>query len=437
MKRICKKAAYPLHCFIETTEKHSFYVEKHLKKRTSNRFKCYFYTIDKKHQQFHMKSMNKSFLGASIILAVLSGCASKQAQQPELTLSGLNPANFEVSAENTKPIKLYTLKNNQGMEVCVTNFGGRIVSIMVPDKNGKMTDVVLGFDSIADYQNIPSDFGASIGRYANRINKGKITIDGQEIQLPTNNFGHCLHGGPTGWQYQVYEANQANDSTIVLTMKTPEGDNNIPGFLLATVTYSLTADNAIDIKYDATTDKTTVINMTNHSYFNLNGDPSKPATDHLLYVASDSITPVDSTFMTTGEIAPVEGTPIDIRELRPVAPGMEADDPQIKQARGYDHCLCIDGYQYGRNLRRAMHVEEMWTGRELDYYTTAPGEQLYTGNWQGDEHAKDDANYGWGAGFALEAEMYPDTPHQPLFPQGIVGPGHPYSNVIEYHFMRH
>ena len=116
---------------------------------------------------------------------------------------------------------------------------------------------------------------------------------------------------------------------------------------------------------------------------------------------------------------------------------MEADNPQIKQARGYDHCLCIDGYQYGRNLRRAMHVEEMWTGRELDYYTTAPGVQLYTGNWLGDEHAKDDANYGWGAGFALEAEMYPDTPHQPLFPQGIVGPGHPYSNAIEYHFMRH
>ena len=116
---------------------------------------------------------------------------------------------------------------------------------------------------------------------------------------------------------------------------------------------------------------------------------------------------------------------------------MEADDPQIKQARGYDHCLCIGGYQYGRNLRRALHVEEMWTGREMDYYTTAPGVQLYTGNWLGDEHAKDDANYSWGAGFALEAEMYPDTPHHVLFPQGIVGPGHPYSNVIEYHFMRH
>ena len=278
-----------------------------------------------------MKSMNKSFLGASIILAVLSGCASKQAQQPELTLSGLNPANFEVSAENAKPTALYTLKNKAGMEVCITNFGGRIVSVMVPDKNGKMQDVVLGFDSIADYQNIPSDFGASIGRYANRINKGKITIDGQEIQLPTNNFGHCLHGGPTGWQYQVYEANQANDSTIVLTMKSPDGDNNFPGNVTANVTYSLTADNAIDIKYDATTDKTTVINMTNHSYFNLSGNPSQPATDHILYINADNYTPVDSTYMTTGEIVTVKETPIDF--TTPKAVGQDIDKIEFIQLK--------------------------------------------------------------------------------------------------------
>lgn len=168
-----------------------------------------------------------------------------------------------------------------------------------------MTDVVLGFDSIADYQNIPSDFGAAIGRYANRINKGQMKVDGTLIQLPTNNFGHCLHGGPTGWQYQVYEANQTNDSTLVLTMNSADGDNNFPGNVTAHVTYALTANNAIDIKYDATTDKTTVINMTNHSYFNLNGDPSKPGTDQILYVAADSITPVDSTYMTNGEMMAV------------------------------------------------------------------------------------------------------------------------------------
>ena len=151
--------------------------------------------------------------------------------------------------------------------------------------------------------------------------------------------------------------------------------------------------------------------MTNHTYFNLAGHNAGMDCEHFFVANAAHYLPINEQNIPTGEIAPVEGTPFDFRELRPVAPGMEADDPQIKQARGYDHCLCIDGYQYGRNLRRAMHVEEMWTGREMDYYTTAPGVQLYTGNWLGDEHAKDDANYGWGAGFALEAEMYPDTPH--------------------------
>ena len=197
------------------------------------------------------------------------------------------------------------------MEVCITNFGGRIVSIMVPDKNGEMKDVVLGFDSIADYINVPSDFGASIGRYANRINQGKMVLDGDTIQLPKNNFGHCLHGGPKGWQYQVYEANPIDETTLELTRFSPDGDANFPGNLTAKVLFKLTDDNAIDIKYSATTDKKTVINMTNHSYFNLSGNPSKAATDHILYVNADNYTPVDRTYMTTGEIVPVKDTPMD------------------------------------------------------------------------------------------------------------------------------
>jgi len=208
-----------------------------------------------------MERMTKILWIASIVFIVLSGCTSPKAQQSELTLSGLNPINFETIVNGNQFTKLYTLKNSSGMEVCVTNFGGRIVSIMVPDKNGKMTDVVLGFDNITDYQNIPSDFGATIGRYANRINHGKIAIEGQEIQLPQNNFGHCLHGGPTGWQYQVYEASQVNDSTLILTMNSADGDNNFPGNVIARVIYTLTSDNAIDINYSATTDKTTVINL--------------------------------------------------------------------------------------------------------------------------------------------------------------------------------
>ena len=196
--------------------------------------------------------------GAAI---ALSACKTNETAQT--TLSGLDPQNFVAEYEG-KPTALYTLKNANGMEVCVTNFGGRIVSVMVPDRNGDFKDVVLGFDSVQAYfpENNLSDFGASIGRYANRINQGRIVIDGDTIQLPQNNFGHCLHGGPAGWQYKVYAAEQPNDSTVVLTMDSPDGDSNFPGNVKAQVTYTLKADNAIDIAYKATTDKPTIINMT-------------------------------------------------------------------------------------------------------------------------------------------------------------------------------
>ena len=382
-----------------------------------------------------MKSMNKSFLGASIILAVLSGCASKQAQQPELTLSGLNPANFEVSAENAKPIKLYTLKNSQGMEVCVTNFGGRIVSVMVPDKNGKMTDVVLGFDSIADYQNIPSDFGASIGRYANRINKGKITIDGQEIQLPTNNFGHCLHGGPTGWQYQVYEANQANDSTIVLTMKSPDGDNNFPGNVTANVTYSLTADNAIDIKYDATTDKTTVINMTNHSYFNLNGEGSGDVLDQELCIHAKYFTPVkDSQSIPTGEYAPVAGTPMDFNVSKPIGRDIEADFEQLKFTGGYDHNYVTDNYAKG-NVRSIATAYCKESGIGMEVSSDCPCVQFYAGNFVKDEKGKNGHVYHERYGFCLETQVEPNAVNVEDFHSPILLPGEEYSSETVYRFF--
>ena len=279
--------------------------------------------------------MKNSFLLAGIAALMLSACNNKPAQ--ELTLSGLNPVNFQTEVNNAQT-DLYTLKNKSGMEVCITNFGGRIVSIMVPDKNGNMQDVVLGFDSIADYVNIPSDFGASIGRYANRINQGRIVLDGDTIQLPQNNFGHCLHGGPKGWQYQVYEANPIDETTLELTRISPDGDENFPGNVTAKVLFKLTDDNAIDIKYSATTDKKTVINMTNHSYFNLSGNPSKAATDHILYVNADNNTPVDSTFMTTGEIVTVKDTPMDFTTPKTIGQDItNFDFVQLKNGNGYDH----------------------------------------------------------------------------------------------------
>lgn len=266
-----------------------------------------------------MKTYRNILWGAALAIATLASCV--KGNDAKLTVSGLDPAAFDTTI-NEKPVKLYTLKNSNGMEVCITNFGGRVVSLCVPDKDGKPTDVVLGYDNIrqyADSVNSPSDYGSSVGRYANRINKGHLTVDGKDYQLPQNNFGHCLHGGPSGWMYQVYDAKQPNDSTLVLTIVSPDGDNNFPGTVTATTTYTVKGDNTLDITFDATTDKETVINMTNHSYFNLNGDPSKEGTDMVLYVNADNFTPADETYMTTGEIRPVEGTPMDFRKAHAIS----------------------------------------------------------------------------------------------------------------------
>ena len=376
--------------------------------------------------------MNKSLfcIGASLIL--LSGCSSQEKNEIT-TLSGLNPANFE-SVIDGKNVGLYTLTNESGMEVCVTNFGGRIVSVMVPDKDGKMTDVVLGFDNINDYQNIPSDFGASIGRYANRINQGKIVMDGTEIQLPQNNFGHCLHGGPTGWQYKVYDASQLNDSTILLTMKSPDGDNNFPGNVTANVTYTLTSDNAIDIKYNATTDKKTIINMTNHSYFNLGGDMSVPATDHMLYVASDSITPVDSTFMTTGEMMAVEGTPFDFNTSKAISEGVtDFSNEQVKFGNGFDHNWVLNT---GCDVNKlAAKLVSPKTGISLEVYTNEPGIQVYTGNFlTGEVKGKNGILYPQRASVCLETQHYPDSPNKPQWPSVVLEPGSEYYSHCIFKF---
>lgn len=377
--------------------------------------------------------MKKNLLGTGIALAMLSACAP---QQPQVTLteSGLNPANFETMVDGVKPVKLYTLKNAAGMEVCVTNFGGRIVSILVPDKEGNMQDVVLGFDCIADYRNIPSDFGASIGRYANRINQGIIVIDGEQIQLPKNNYGHCLHGGPTGWQYQVYEANQQNDSTMTLTMKSPDGDNNFPGNVTATVTYALTADNAIDISYEATTDKKTIINMTNHSYFNLSGNPANPATDHILYVNADSITPVDSTYMTTGEMAAVKDTPFDFTTPKSIAPDVtNFENEQVKFGNGFDHNWVLN--TQGDLRQVAAKLTSPASGITLEVYTDEPGIQVYTGNFlDGTVKGKKGIAYPQRASVCLETQHYPDSPNKAQWPSVILEPGQTYHSRCIFKF---
>lgn len=352
----------------------------------------------------------------------------------EKTLSGLDKTKFQ-TVVNGDSTDLFVLKNKAGMEVSITNFGGRIVSIMVPDKTGKMIDVVLGFDSISDYINVPSDFGASIGRYANRINQGKITIDGKTIQLPQNNFGHCLHGGPQGWQYQVYKnVKQTGDSIIEMTRFSPDGDMNFPGNVEAKVTFKLTNDNAINIDFSATSDQKTVINMCNHSYFNLGGDPSKPITEDELYINADNFTPVDSTFMTTGEILTVKGTPMDFTTPKTVGKEINNYDyAQLKNGNGYDHNWVLN--TAGDVSKLAAKVVSPASGVLLEVYTNEPGIQVYTGNFlDGKVKGKKGITYNQRTGICLETQHYPDSPNKPQWPSVMLEPGKVYQSTCIYKF---
>ncbi len=368
-------------------------------------------------------------------LFIIAGACSSKTSESQLTKSGLNPDNF-VAERDGKTTALYTLTNENGMEVCITNFGGRIVSIMVPDRQGDFKDVVLGFDSIQSYfpEINSSDFGASIGRYANRINQGKIVIDGDTIQLPQNNFGHCLHGGPTGWQYQMYDGNLVNDSTLSLTINSPAGDNNFPGNVTAVVTYTLHSDNSLEIDYLATTDAKTVINMTNHSYFNLNGDASKPITDNTLELCSATYTPVDSTFMTTGEILTVDGTPMDFRKAKVVGDDIENFAfVQIKNGNGFDHNWVLD--TKGNITVPAAVLTSPETGIVLTTYTTEPGIQVYSGNFlDGTVTGKRGKVYNKHAGICLETQHYPDSPNKADWPSVILEPGQKYTSKTIYKF---
>jgi aldose 1-epimerase len=374
--------------------------------------------------------MKKLLFAVAALALIFVSCK----KQDEKTASGLLRSNFQTVIDGDST-DLYVLKNASGAEVCITNYGGRIVSVMVPDKNGVLQDVVLGFDSIADYINVPSDFGASIGRYANRINQGRIVIDGDTIQLPQNNFGHCLHGGPKGWQYQVYQmVNQPNDSTIELTRFSPDGDQNFPGSVTAKVTFKLTADNAIEIDFEATTDKKTVINMCNHSYFNLSGDPNNTITEDILYVNADRYTPVDSTFMTTGAIDSVKGTPMDFVTAKPIGQDIDKYDfEQLKNGNGYDHNWVLN--TAGDVSKLAARVVSPKSGISLEVYTNEPGIQVYTGNFlDGTVKGKKGVVYKQRSGICLETQHYPDSPNKPDWPSVILEPGQVYKSSCIYKF---
>ena len=351
--------------------------------------------------------MKKVYLWAA---AALMMAACGQGNVEKATESGLLKSNFETEVDGKKT-DLYVLRNKNNMEVCVTNFGGRIVSVMVPGKDGQMHDVVLGFDSIQDYITKPSDFGATIGRYANRIGQGKFTLDGTEYQLPQNNYGHCLHGGIKGFQYQVFDANLVSPQKLELKYVSKDGEEGFPGNLTCKVTMELTDDNAIDLKYEAETDKPTVVNMTNHSYFNLDGDAGNNA-DHVLMV---------------------NATPMDFRTPTAVGSRIDADFEQLKNGHGYDHNWVLN--TKGDITQKAASLMSPKTGIVLDLYTTEPGVQVYTGNFlDGSQSGKKGIAYNYRASVCLETQKFPDTPNKPEWPSAVLRPGEKYTSECIFKF---
>lgn len=384
---------------------------------------------------FNEKQMKLNRMISLLALIAVVGCTNKQQETPleETTLSGLKRTDFQ-SVVNGDSTDLYLLKNANGMEVTVTNYGGRIVSVMVPDKEGNMQDVVLGYDSIADYMAVNNDFGATIGRYANRIANGKVTIEGIEYDLPTNNFGHTLHGGPNGFHKQIFKGMQPDSQSVVLTYLSVDGEENFPGNLNVKVTMTLTDDNAIDIAYEAETDKETVVNLTNHSYFNLSGDPSQTILDHMLTIHADEYTPVDRTFMTTGTIEKVEGTPMDFRTAMAIGEKIDQYDfEQLKNGDGYDHNWVLN--TKGDVSMVAASVWSPVTGIRLDVYTNEPGIQIYSGNFlDGTATGKKGITYQKRAAVCLETQKYPDTPNKPDWPSAYLKPGEKYTSRCIYKF---
>lgn len=375
------------------------------------------------------KTLILSMLSVFLLVACMGG---KQENSVELTESGLNPQKFVTDVDGKKT-GLYILRNKNNMEVCVTNFGGRIVSIMAPDRNGTMRDVVLGFDSIQDYIKYPSDYGASIGRYANRIAHGRFSLDGVTYQLPQNNYGHCLHGGPKGFQYVVYDVAHVDSSEIKLCYHAKDMEQGFPGNLDCSVTMKLTDDNSIDIRYEAQTDKPTIVNMTNHSYFNLDGDPNRNNSEYLLMVNASNYTPIDSTFMTTGEILLVEGTPMDFRQPTVLGEQLSKDSEQLKNGHGIDHNWVLD--TKGDINQVCASLESLYSGIKLEVYTDEPGIQVYTGNiLDGTQTGKKHITYNFRASVCLETQKYPDTPNKPQWPSCVLRPGEKYMSHTIFKF---
>ena len=350
------------------------------------------------------------------------------------TLSSLAKADFNQLIEG-KQTALYVLSNAAGAELCITNYGAKIVSLMVPDRDGKLTDVVTGHKSIADYLTSEEPyFGAICGRYGNRIAKGRFEIDGTVYdQLAINNGPNSLHGGLKGFNAKVWDATQKDTQTIELQLISPDGEEGFPGELHTTVTYQLTDDNEVIISYRAVTTKPTVLNLTNHSYFNLSGAGDPYVGDHLLQINADYYLPTDETAIPYGPKEKVEGTPMDFRTPHTVDERINDDFEQLRFGKGYDHTYILN--KEGKELSFCARCSSPKTGIVMETFTTEPGVQLYTGNWMtGNFEGKPGQRYPERAALCLETQHFPDSPNKPEYPSTLLRPGETFLSTTIYQF---
>ncbi|MCC6342626.1 MAG: galactose mutarotase [Bryobacterales bacterium] len=377
--------------------------------------------------------MRKSIPGAAAIaaLAVLSSCSSPRPEPARTVKIRKQPFG---QTRNGEPVELYTLTNSNGVETSITNYGGRVVTLKVPDRAGKFADVVLGFDSLDPYLGNSPYFGALIGRYGNRIGKARFTLDGKEYKLAANNGPNALHGGVVGFDKVPWKGEEGTgeEPSLKLTYLSKDGEEGYPGNLSVTVVYTLTDRNELRIDYEAATDKDTVLNLTNHSYFNLAGEGVGDILGHEIMINADRFTPIDSGLIPTGELKPVKGTPFDFTKSTAIGARINDRDQQIQFGKGYDHNFVLNG---GGGLALAARVVEPHSGRIMEVLTTQPGVQFYTGNFlDGSVKGKGGKAYPYRSAFCLETQHFPDSPNKPGFPSVVLKPGEKFTSTTVYRF---
>ena len=366
-------------------------------------------------------------LTLSVCIIFLTGCERSTEMKVNKELFG------ELDG---KPVDIYTLTNSNHIEIKITNYGGIVTSVKVPDKNGKLDDVVLGFNNLEDYKKKSPYFGCIAGRYANRIGNAEFVIDGEKFTLAKNNGENTLHGGLKGFDKVLWDAEPVTGKdfqSLKLTYLSRDGEEGFPGNLNVTVTYTLTDDNSFRIDYMASTDKATVINLTNHTYWNLAGEGSGDVLKHELMINADYFTPTDHGSIPTGELRPVENTPLDFRKSRAIGDGVDSDYEQVKLCRGYDHNFVINPDE-DNEMKLAATIYEPAGGRYMEIYTTEPGVQFYSANFLFGVTGKSGKAYAPRGAFCLETQHFPDSPNKPEFPSVVLRPGETYKSTTLHKF---